>query len=186
MIALPQHARILVVALRRLGDVLLTTPLIRSLKQAFPDAAIEALVFAGTEGILAGNLDLAGVIAMPPRDPGASLALARALWRRYDLAVSTQPGDRPTLFAWIAGRVSSGPVASKGGTAWLKRMAMDHPVTTNEAQHRVEQVLELATALEIPAIRELVCPFISLLSEAIIRIATNRNGASNPLITAVQ
>ena len=55
MIALPPHARILVVALRRLGDVLLTTPLIRSLKQAFPDAAVEALVFEGTEGILASR-----------------------------------------------------------------------------------------------------------------------------------
>src|SRR5258708_4602859 len=158
MITLRPRARILVVALRRLGDVLLTTPLIRSLKQAFPDAAIEALVFAGTEGILAGNPDLAGVITTSPRAGSESLALVRALWRQYDLAVSTQSGDRPTLYAWIAGRVSSGPVASRGGTAWLKRVAIDHPVTTNEAQHRVEQVLELATALEIPAIRELVCP----------------------------
>jgi len=31
-IDLPSHPRILVVALRRLGDVLLTTPLIRSLR----------------------------------------------------------------------------------------------------------------------------------------------------------
>ena len=34
-IAIPPDARILVVALRRLGDVLLTTPLMRSLKRAF-------------------------------------------------------------------------------------------------------------------------------------------------------
>jgi heptosyltransferase-3 len=158
MIALPPRARILVVALRRLGDVLLTTPLIRSLKQAFPDAAIEALVFAGTEGILAGNPDLVGVITMAPRAGTGGFALARALWRRYDLAVSTQSGDRPTLLAWIAGRVSSGPVAPKGGTAWLKRMALDFPAATNGARHRVEEVLDLATALEIPAARELVCP----------------------------
>src|SRR5260370_32697333 len=102
MIALPPHARILVVALRRLGDVLLTTPLIRSLKQAFPGAAIEALVFAGTEGILAGNPDLAGVITTSPRAGSESLALVRALWRQYDLALSTQSGDLPTLYAWIA------------------------------------------------------------------------------------
>jgi len=158
MIVLPSRARILVVALRRLGDVLLTTPLIRSLKQAYPDAAIEALVFAGTEGLLAGNPDLAGVITMSPRAATGRLALARALWRQYDLAVSTQSGDRPTLFAWIAGRASGGLVAAKGGTAWLKRMALDFPVVADEARHRVEEVLDLATALDIPAVRELVCP----------------------------
>ena len=46
-IDLPERPRILVVTLRRLGDVLLTTPLIRSLKRAWPDAAIDVLVFAG-------------------------------------------------------------------------------------------------------------------------------------------
>ena len=44
-------SRILVVALRRLGDVLLTTPLIRSLKRAWPDAVIDVLVFDGTQGL---------------------------------------------------------------------------------------------------------------------------------------
>jgi heptosyltransferase III len=158
MIALPPHPRILVVALRRLGDVLLTTPLMRSLKQAFPDAAIEALVFAGTEGILAGNPDLAGVVTMSPGAGPGSLALVRSLWRKYDLAISTQSGDRPTFFAWIAGRTSGGAVAPKGGMAWLKRAALDHPVIANEARHRVEEMLELACALEIPAVPELVCP----------------------------
>jgi heptosyltransferase-3 len=160
MIALPPRPRILVVALRRIGDVLLTTPLIRSLKRAFADADIEALVFAGTEGILAGNPDLAGVVAMSPRAAAGAgdIALVRTLWRRYDLAISTQSGDRPTLFAWIAGRISAGPVAPTGGIAWLKRMALDCPVVADQAQHRVEEVLQLARALDIPAIGELVCP----------------------------
>ena len=49
-IDLPARPRILVVALRRLGDVLLTTPLIRSLRRAWPDAAMDALVFADSAG----------------------------------------------------------------------------------------------------------------------------------------
>jgi heptosyltransferase-3 len=157
MIALPARARVLVVALRRLGDVLLTTPLIRSLKRAFPQAAIEALVFAGTEGVLAGNPDLAAVITMPPSTAGA-LQLARRIWRRYDLAVSTQSGDRPVLFAWMAGRLSVGPVKPTGAIHRLKRMALDYPVIANKPAHRVEEMLRLAAALDIRAIPELVCP----------------------------
>jgi heptosyltransferase III len=158
MIALPARARILVIALRRLGDVLLTTPLIRSLKRAFPDAAIEALVFAGTEGILAGNPDLSGVITMRE---GATVELARSLWRRYDLALSTQSGDRPILFAWMAGRVSAGLVKQRGAggvMARVKRAALGLSVAADDERHRVEEVLELAVALGVPRVPELVCP----------------------------
>src|SRR5262249_22771817 len=50
-----ENPRILVIALRRLGDVLLTTPLVRSLKRGLPGARVDMLVFRGTEGMLAGN-----------------------------------------------------------------------------------------------------------------------------------
>ena len=155
MIMLPAHARILVIALRRMGDVLLTTPLIRSLKQAFPEATIECLVFAGTEGILGGNPDLAGVITM---SEAGTVQLARSLWGRYDLALSTQSGDRPTLFAWIAGRTSAGLISGGSAMRWLKRTALAHPVAADQSRHRVEEVLALAAALGIPQVRELVCP----------------------------
>ena len=92
-LALPSNPRVLVVALRRLGDVLLTTPLIRSIKRTFPAASIEALVFAGTEGILAGNPDLAKVIAIPQR-PGAgeTLALLRRLAAPYSIPATCTNG----------------------------------------------------------------------------------------------
>ena len=81
MIALPARPRILVVALRRLGDVLLTTPLIRSLKRAWPDATIDVLVFRGTEGIVESNPDIGAVLTLPERASAArqSRALAQAL-----------------------------------------------------------------------------------------------------------
>jgi heptosyltransferase-3 len=43
---------VLVITLRRLGDVLLTTPLIRSIRGGFPITALDVLVFRGSEGML--------------------------------------------------------------------------------------------------------------------------------------
>jgi heptosyltransferase III len=158
-IQLPPDPRVLVVALRRLGDVLLTTPLIRSIKRAFPASSIDALVFAGAEGILSGNPDLHGVITMPQRPTGCeTLSLMRRLARRYDLALSTQSGDRPTAWAWIAGRQSVGPVEPDGFAAKVKRLALSRYYVRDRQQHRVGDVLRLAELLGIPAVAEIVCP----------------------------
>lgn len=50
-----QPIRILVIKLRHFGDVLLTTPLINTLKTNYPHALIDVLVYGGTEVMLAGN-----------------------------------------------------------------------------------------------------------------------------------
>jgi heptosyltransferase-3 len=156
---LPPNPRVLVVVLRRLGDVLLATPLIRSIKRAFPRATIEALVFAGTEGILSGNPDLVGVVAIP-QHPSAreNLALLLRLTQRYDLALSTQAGDRPTTLARIAGRKSAGPIEGIGIGAAVKRAALSFSYATDRNRHRVLDVLRLAELLGIPAQSEIVCP----------------------------
>jgi heptosyltransferase III len=159
MIALGPNPRILVVALRRLGDVLLTTPLIRSLKRAWPDATINALVFRGTEGILAGNPDISSVVTIPERPSvSESFALLRRMWQTYDLAISTQSGDRPTLFGWAAGRRSVGFVDAGGLAARIKWLALDYPVAVAGGLHRVRDVLRLAEAIGVSPVPELVAP----------------------------
>lgn len=157
-IELPERPRILVIALRRIGDVLLTTPLIRSLRHAWPDATIDALVFTDTASIIDGNPDLNGVVVMPPRPSVAqSLALAVRQWRAYDLVVSTQTGDRPTFFAWVAGKIRAGPAQTEFGGR-LKRALLHRRVAQADGVHRVEQILRLADALGIARVPELVCP----------------------------
>jgi heptosyltransferase-3 len=158
-IVLPKQPRILVVTLRRLGDVLLTTPLVRTLRRGYPDAQIEMLVFAGSERILAGNPDIDGIVTMKPRaSPGESLALIRQLWRRYDLTVSTQGGDRPTFAAWIAGRRRVGLIAAQGDGAWWKRRVLDVAVPTQPQEHRVPQLLRLVESLGLQPQLDLVPP----------------------------
>src|SRR5262249_59397711 len=88
---LPERPRILVITLRRLGDVLLTTPLIRTMRRGVPRARLDMLVFRDTEDILRGNPDIDHVVSMPTR-PSArgALALVRSPWRPYHLAGSAQ------------------------------------------------------------------------------------------------
>ncbi len=158
-VRLPGNPRVLVVALRRLGDVLLTTPLMRSIKRAYPQATIDALVFAGTEGILAGNPDLAAVLTIAQRPRlGESLSLLRRIGKRYDLALSTQTGDRPTLLAALAGRQSAGPVEATGLAAAVKGFALSRSYVSDHGRHRVPEILRLAELLGIPAQTEIVCP----------------------------
>jgi lipopolysaccharide heptosyltransferase III len=158
---IPAPRRILVISLRRIGDLLLTTPLIRSLRRAWPQSEIDALVFANTAGILAGNPDVRHVITMPERPTMLESAqLFITLWRHYDIAVSTQSGDRPTFFAFAAAPLRAGVVTDDD--PWLarllKRFALHQNVVATDKLHRVEQMLRLADALGVPRIAELVCP----------------------------
>src|SRR5688572_14206905 len=122
---LPERPKILVIALRRLGDVLLTTSLVRSLRRGYPKARIDMLVFAGTEGILEGNPDVDMVVTVPMRATvGDSLALIRRIAGCYDLAVSTQTGDRPTLLAFAAAWQRIGFVPSTGQGLWWKKRVL--------------------------------------------------------------
>lgn len=155
---LPHRPRILVIALRRLGDVLFATSLTASLRRAYRDSTIDVLVFDGTAGILAGNPDIDRVVTMPQRPgPWRTLALALRLAKRYHLAVSTQSGDRPTVFALVAGRRHVGPVdpSSRGS---LRRKALWRGVEMRPGTHRLEDMLRLADALGIERDGRLVCP----------------------------
>ena len=154
-------ARILVISLRRIGDLLLTTPLIRSLHRAWPGAEIDVLVFDNTAGIIAGNPDIKRVIGISQRPTRAdSVKLLIRLWRTYDIAISTQSGDRPTAFAFAAGRRRIG--VTNNDDPWLarmlKRVALHTGLPAAEKTHRVEQMLSLADALGIARVPELVCP----------------------------
>ncbi len=141
---------ILVIVTRRIGDVLLATPLVRSLRLAWPKAAIDALVFAGTEGILAANPDIRRVIAVPEnaKDP-SHLRILFSLVGRYDLAISTLPGDRPTFTARLAGRCCVGPILP-GPQHWWKRLLLSRWIAFDDCDtHTVLQGMHLADFLGI-------------------------------------
>jgi len=159
---------ILVIVTRRIGDVLLATPLIRSLKLAWPMAAIDALVFAGTEGILVANPDIRRVIAVPENAKSPShLRTLFSLARRYDLAVSTLPGDRPTFTARLAGRHCVGPLLP-GPQHWWKRLLLSRWIAFDDCNtHTVLLGLHLADLLGIKRACDVVISWTPLDAERV-------------------
>ena len=149
--------RILVVCTRRIGDVLLVTPLVRSLKRAWPGVDIDVMVFAGTEGVLQSHPDVHAVLTVGERDRlGARLATLRATWRRYDLACSAQTSDRTTLYAWGAGRKVVGLLDPARAPAW-KRALLDAWAPFDDLNtHTVVQGLALCDLLGIGKAFEVV------------------------------
>ena len=141
---------VLVVCPRRIGDVLFATPVARSLKRAYPHATIDMLVFEGTEGILSGNVDVRQVLTIPQR-PSLEhhLSLYKAIWRRYDLAVSVQASDRSTLYTWAAGRVKIGILVDDKKSWWKRRLLTDWVPLDNRDTHTVVMNLRLMDLLGI-------------------------------------
>ncbi|MGE0644225.1 MAG: glycosyltransferase family 9 protein [Nitrospira sp.] len=143
-------ASALVVCTRRIGDVLLATPVIRSLKSALPHLKIDMLVFEGTQDVLSGNGDLRHVLTIPQRPSALShLDLLRSIWRRYDVAISVLAGDRPTFHAWVAGRYRVGTLLPDNKSWWKRLLLHDWVPFDNLQSHTVTMNLQLLAPLAV-------------------------------------
>lgn len=141
---------VLVVVTRRIGDVLLATPLIRSLKLAWPDARVDALVFRGTEGVLSANPDIHRVWTIPQRPSlGEHARLYARLLRRFDVALSLLTGDRPTLYAAAFGRWRAGLQTAGARENWKRRLLDRWVAFDNLDTHTVRMHLALAETLTV-------------------------------------
>jgi heptosyltransferase-3 len=140
---------VLVIATRQIGDVLLTTPLVEAVRQRWPQARIEVLGFEGTLGMLKGNPAIDGFIETPARLGASGMrALARRIWRRYDLALVADPGDRAHLLGWLAAPCRSGIIPSHGSSNWLKREILDHVVVAAGDQGQAHVTAEKLSLLQ--------------------------------------
>lgn len=148
---------ILVIVTRRIGDVLLTTPLIHSLKNAWPGAQIDVLVFDGTAGILSANPDIRDLLTIAARPSlGEHLGLLGKIWRRYDLAVSVIPGDRPTIYAWAAGKFRVGIIVASAKHRWKQLLLNQWTPLDNLNTHTLLMNLKLTDLLGIERSHEVI------------------------------
>lgn len=96
--------RILVIQLRELGDVLLTTPLVRQLQRLYPMARIDFVCESKCASLLQANPRLERVHSLASSRATDFLRLAYQLRRgRYDLVVDGQCLPKTALLARITG-----------------------------------------------------------------------------------
>ena len=155
-----QPKRILVISMRYLGDVLLTTPLVHSLRQAYPGSQLDILVYHNTAAILEGNPDINHVICISQRPSlSETLRLFRKLFRNYDLAVVTQTGDRPFIYSLLSARTRVAAVPPQKCRGWWKRFFMQFWVEFDDVHtHTVLQHLKLTELIGVPSHFILVPP----------------------------
>jgi heptosyltransferase-3 len=153
----PRH--ILLVCPQRIGDVLLATPIARSIKRAWPNAMIDMLVFVGTEGALEGNTDLRDVIVVPRRAGiGARLRELTRLWRHYDVALSPIATDRARIYCWAAGKQSLGMLLPQAKDRAKSLLLNQHLPFDDLDTHTVNMGLALTSLMRIEPSYEVVPP----------------------------
>ena len=95
---------ILVIKLRYIGDVLLATPVLRALRERFPEARLTMAVNRGTEDILKSNSDVDEVLAVGWSERAAQLRFLHELRRRrFDVVIDLTDGDRSAIMAKLSG-----------------------------------------------------------------------------------
>ena len=152
--------KVLFIATRQIGDVLVTTPLISKARELWPDAEFHFLGYKGKMDMLKGNPDIAQIIETSDR-PGFTeyLSLFNQLFQRYDLAFVTQPSDRAYIYGLVAafhrvgvlgghpqGKQSPSSDKTQKQNAWKKFVSMHTVDVDYFNQHVITEKLRLLEA----------------------------------------
>ena len=102
--------KILLIQLGDIGDVVLTAPTIRAVKEKYPDADLSILVRAPFGGVLVADPHLCQIVEFKKSSTSsmssiiAYLQFALTLWSsRYDLVIDLRTGDRGAIFTGMTG-----------------------------------------------------------------------------------
>ncbi len=151
--------KILVIKLRHIGDVLLTIPAIRALRDAFPDAEITALVNSGTEDALTGSPLINEIFALDRailKQPlfkkiKYELSFVKKIRKQgFDMAVDLTGGDRPAIYSFLSRARYRIGYEQNGGFIG-KRFLYTHRFSIDRDKHAALQNLELLDKAGIKA-----------------------------------
>ncbi|ANS45413.1 putative lipopolysaccharide heptosyltransferase III [Serratia inhibens] len=159
--------RILIVKLRHHGDMLLTTPVINTLQQNYPQAQIDVLLYKETQDMLASHPALSNIFVIDRqwKKQGTKAHLRHELnlirqlkGQGYDLVVNLADQWRSAIIARLTGaRIRLGfDFPKRRGFLWRHCHTHLVPVSDHARLHTVEQNLSLLQPLGLPALSQQV------------------------------
>ncbi|MEG8947190.1 glycosyltransferase family 9 protein [Rosettibacter firmus] len=111
--------KILVVNIKYFGDLIISTPAIRSLHKKYPDSEIVVLVRKGFEDVFKNNPYVNSILTFDPEIKGnrslRSLVegiklISKIRKENFDVFIALHPGDRVALLAWLSkAKIRIGP-----------------------------------------------------------------------------
>ncbi len=133
--------KILIIQTAFLGDVVLSTPLIKAVKRKYPHSKIFFLLIPQTKGLLQNNPHLDGIIVYDKKDKekGVSsfLALARKIRASgFDLALIPHRSFRSALLAYLA-RIPQRTGFDKSSGAFLFTKKIKYIQNQSEAKRNL-------------------------------------------------
>ena len=155
---LPQLQKILIIKLRAIGDVVLSTPIIENLQKAFPNATIEFLTEPPSAPLVQNHPGLNRVIVYPRQQLEKWPVYKRwffdsqFLWKlraeKYDLVLDLFGNPRSAIMTRLTG------APRRVGYNFRGRKAAYTTVVTNRGAdvHEVEFNLDALRALRIPVV----------------------------------
>lgn len=139
---LDQIRRILILRMGPLGETLLTTPVIRALRQRFPEAYIAYMVAPGREDLVSENPNLDEAITYSVSIPKLIYGMAK---RSFQMVVILQPTFRLVLHTFLARIPFRIGFETNSGKGRLLHVA----VPNNINQHETTRYLDVVRGIGI-------------------------------------
>ena len=177
--------RILIMKFRNIGDVLLTTPLIKNLKLNYPDSLIDIAVNKGCEDMVTLNPYLNDVIIYDRNKIKKQSILKRLKdefsfaykirKNKYDLIINTTKGDRGAQLALISGAKTK--IGYESNSKFDK--VFDIYLPKQGFRHTLEMDLDTLKALELKTFEKKVEIFWSEKDEEKVKEILSKNNLEN-------
>jgi len=155
-----RFSNILLVQLGDIGDVVLTTPTIRSVREFYPDSHISILVRRPFGSLLLADPNLSKVIEVSKYRGRILLSFrehilfGHRLWRsHFDLVICLRTGDRSAILSYVTGARERIGLSAENKPFWYKhlftRLIHDPPYAQFPVHPGADQSLRIVRAIGI-------------------------------------